>query len=156
MGENVTTIHITGTLSSVLIMDLIDKYPDLCEITCPPSVYDRTSKRYIDALEQLDIEVKKKYEWGAKSRTNGEEEIVLDLAKKGLNAGEISEKLNMKINRVYYLLRKNKDNVKFNNYKRKYNHSEVKSLNEEGLNAREISEKLDIPLRTVYYILNKK
>ncbi|MDO5859797.1 hypothetical protein [Methanobrevibacter sp.] len=156
MDENVTTIHITEVLSSSLIMDLMDEYPNLSEITCSPSVYDRTSKKYIDALNQLDIEVKKKYNWGAKSRTNGEEKIVLDLAKKGYTAREISEKLNIKLNRVYYLLRKNKDNVKFDDYKRKYDYSDVKSLKDEGLTAKEISENLDIPLRTVYYILNKK
>ena len=110
----------------------------------------------IDALRQLDIEVKKKYEWGAKSQSNGMEYEVLDLAKEGFTAREISEKLSIKLNRVYYLLRKNKDNVKFDNYKRKHNHSEVKSLKEKGLSANEISEKLDMPLRTVYYILNKK
>ena len=119
-------------------------------------MYDRTSKNYIDALEQLDIVVKKKYNWGAKSKTNGEEDIVLDLAKKGLTVREISKKLDMKINRVYYLLRKNKDEIKLDDYKRKNNHSEVKALKDEGFSAKEISQKLDIPLRSVYYILNKK
>ena len=156
MDEYVTTIHITEVLSSSLIMDLIDEYPNLCEITCSPSVYERTSKNYIDALEQLDIEVNKKYNWGAKSQTNGEEKTVLDLAKQGLNAREISEKLDMKLNRVYYLLRKNKDDVKFDDYKRKYDYSEVRALKEDGLKPKEISEKLNIPLRSVYYILNKK
>ena len=156
MDEGVTTVHVTEVLSSVRIMDLMDKYPNLSEITCSPSVYERTSKNYIDALEQLDIEVKKKYEWGAKSRSNGEEDVVLDLAKKGCSAREIAEELGIKLNRVYYLLRKNNENVKFDNYKRKYNHSEVKSLSEKGLEASEISKKLDIPLRTVYYILNRK
>ena len=88
MDEDLTTIHITEALSSSLIMDLMDEYPNLREITCAPSVYERTPKNYIDALEQLDIEVNKKYNWGAKSQTNGEEKIVLDLAKKGLNARE--------------------------------------------------------------------
>lgn len=156
MDESVTTIHVTEVLSSAIIVDLIDKYPNLCEITCSPSVYERTSKNYIDALEQLDIEVKKKYEWGAKSQSNGMEHEVLKLAKEGLTAKEISEKLDMKLNRVYYLLRKNKENIKFDDYNRKHDHSEVKSLKEDGLTAREISEKLDMPLRTVYYILNKK
>lgn len=156
MDESVTTIHVTEVLSSSMIMDLIDEYPNLSEITCSPSVYNRTSKNYIDALEQLDIEVRKKYDWGAKSKSNGAEYEVLKLAKDGLTAREISEKLDMKLNRVYYLLRKNKDNFKFDDYKRKYDHDEVKSLKEDGLTAREISEKLDMPLRTVYYILNKK
>ena len=156
MDESVTTIHVTEVLSSAIIVELIDKYPNLCEITCSPSVYERTSKNYIDALEQLDIEVKKKYEWGAKSQSNGMEHEVLQFAKEGLTAKEISEKLDMKLNRVYYLLRKNNDDVKFDDYKRKYDYKEVKSLKDDGLTAREISERLDMPLRTVYYILNKK
>ena len=156
MDESVTKIHVTKVLSSAMIVDLIDKYPNLSEITCPPSVYNRTSKNYIGALKQLDIEVSKKYNWGAKSRTNGIEKTVLNLAKDGITAREISRKLEININRVYYLLRKNKEDVKFDNYKRKNNHSEVKALKDEGFSAKEISQNLDIPLRSVYYILNKK
>ena len=154
MDENVTTIHITKVLSSSMIVELIDEYPNLSEITCAPSVYDRTSKTYIDALSQLDIEVVKKYNWGAESKTNGAEFEVLRLSDEGLKPKEIAEKLDISLNRDYYLLKKG--NADFDNRKRKYDHSEVKSLKDEGLSAKEISEKLDIPLRTVYYILNKK
>ena len=154
MDEDVTTIHITKALSSSMIVELIEEYPNLSRITCSPSVYNRTSKTYIDALEQLDIEVEKKYNWGAKSQTEGIEFEVLKLSNEGLKPKEIAEKLNMTLNRVYYLLRKSK--AKFDNRKRKYNHTEIKNLKDEGLCAKEISEKLDIPLRSVYYILNKK
>ena len=154
MDEDVTTVHITKALSSSMIVELIEEYPNLCEITCSPSVYQRTSKTYIDALSQLDIEVVKKYNWGAKSKTNGIEFEVLKLSNEGLKPKEISEKLNITLNRVYYLLRKSEAN--FDNRKRKYNHAEIKNLKSEGLSAKEISKKLDIPLRTVYYILNKK
>lgn len=154
MDENTTTVHITKALSSMMIVDLIEKYPNLSKITCSPSVYARTSKTYIDALEQLDIEVCRKYNWGAKSKSNGAEFEVLKLSDEGLSAKEISQKLEISINRVYYLLKKS--NATFDNRKRKNNHEEVKNLKAEGLSAKEISEKLDIPLRSVYYILNKK
>lgn len=152
--EDVTTVHITKALSSSMIVELIEEYPNLSLITCSPSVYDRTSKTYIDALKQLDIDVDKKYNWGAKSQTEGIEFEVLRLSNEGLKPKEIAEKLNMTLNRVYYLLRKSKAN--FDNRKRKYNHAEIKNLKDEGLSAKEISAKLDIPLRSVYYILNKK
>jgi hypothetical protein len=154
MDEDVTTIHITQALSSSMIVELIDKYPNLEEITCSPSVYKRTSKTYIDALGQLDIEVNQKYEWGAKSKSNGIEFYVQKLSNEGLTARQISQKLDISLNRVYYLLRKS--NTDFDNRKRKYDHEEIKQLKKEGLSAKEISEKLDIPLRTVYYILNKR
>jgi hypothetical protein len=154
MDEDITTIHITKALSSSMIVELIDKYPNLEEITCSPSVYRRTSKRYIDALSQLDINVKIQYKWGAKSKSNGIEFYVLKLSNEGLTAKQISQKLDISLNRVYYLLKKS--NANFDNRKRKYDHAEIKQLRNDGLSAKEISDKLDIPLRSVYYILNKK
>ncbi len=154
MDGDVTTIHITQALSSSMIVDLIEKYPNLEEITCSTSVFKRTSKKYIDALKQLDINVTIKYEWGANSESNGIEFYVKKLSDEGMTAKQISQKLNMKLSRVYYLLRKSK--AKFDNRVRKHDHSEIKRLNEEGLTAKEISEELDIPLRSVYYVLNGK
>ena len=71
-----------------------------------------------------------------------------------MTAKQISQKLDISLNRVYYLLRKGKAN--FDNRKRKYDHSEIKRLKSEGWSAKEIADKLDMPLRSVYYILNKK
>ena len=154
MDENVTTVHITRALTSALIVELIEEYPNLEVITCASSVYKRTSDRYIEALKQLDIEVKIQYDWGAKSKSQGAEFKVLKLSNKGLKPKEIAEKLDISLNRVYYLL--NKSKASFDNRKRKHNHGAVKRLKSDGLSAKEISLELDIPLRSVYYILNKK
>lgn len=154
MTENITTVHISKTLSSSMIVDLIEKFPNLVEITCPPSIYKRTSKTYINALNELDITVQIKYNWGAKAKSNGIEFYVSKLSDEGLTAKQISKKLDIPLNRVYYLLRK--ANTNFNNRKRKYNYEEVRKLKNDGLSVKEISDKLDIPTRTVYYILNKK
>ena len=154
MDKKVTSIHITKALSSSMIIDLIDEYPDLEEITCAPSVYKRTSQTYIDALKEVGINVKKKYEWGAKSKSNGIEFYVVKLSNEGMTARQISQKLDISLNRVYYLLKKGKAN--FDNRKRKHDHSEIKRLKSEGWSAKEIADKLDMPIRSVYYILNKK
>ena len=154
MDENVTTIHVTKPLTTLTIVALLEEYPNLCEITCSPSVYKRTSSDYIDALKKVGIKVTEKYKWGAKSQTNGAEFEVLELSNSGLKPREIAQKLDITINRVYYLLKK--ANANFDNRPRKHNHDEVKLLKDEGLKPREIAEKLDIPIRTVYYILNKK
>ncbi len=156
MDESVISIHITKGLTSATILDLIEEYPNLEEITCAPSIFNRVSKDYIQALEQLDITVSKKYNWGAKAKYSSLEKDILNLAKEGKKAKEIASLLDINLNKVYYLLRKNKDGVKFNSYSKKYDHEEVKSLKNDGLKPKEISLKLDIPLRTVYYILNKK
>jgi len=154
MDEDTTTIHITKTLTSSMIVELIDEYPNLEEITCSPSVFNRTSNTYIDALKQLDINVKRKYDWGAKSRSNGIEFYVLKLSNEGLTPKQISQKLEISLNRVYYLLKK--ADAQFDNRKRKYDYEEIKQLKRDGSKPKEIAEKLDIPLRSVYYILNKK
>ncbi|WP_405306174.1 hypothetical protein [Methanobrevibacter sp.] len=154
MDEKVITIHITKAMSSSMIVNLMDEYPNLEEITCAPSVYKRTSKKYIKALKTLGIEVRTKYKWGAESRSNGIEFYVAKLSGEGLSARQISQKLDIPLSRVYYLLKKSKTN--FDNRKRKHDHTEIKRLKEDGWTAKEIAEKLDMPLRSVYYILNKK
>lgn len=154
MNKDVTTIHITKALSSSMIVTLIDEYQNLEEITCPPSVYKRTSKKYIEALKGVGIEVRIQYNWGAKSKSKDIEFYVLKLSNEGLAAKQISQKLDISLNRTYYLLKKSKAN--FDNRKRKYNHAEIRQLRKDGLSPKEISERLDIPLRTVYYIINKK
>ena len=152
MDDEVTTVHVSKTLTSASIVDLLERYPNLVEITCPPSVYKRTSKKYIDALEHLNIKVKKKYNWGAKPKSDRMEFKVFKLSSQGLKPKEIAQKLGITLNRVYYLL--NISEAKFDNRIRKHNHREIKRLKKEGLSAKEIADKLDIPLRSVYYILN--
>ncbi len=152
--DDVTTIHITEALSSSRIVELMDRYENLEEITCSPSVYKRTSKTYIDALAQLDIDVRIEYNWGAKSKSNDIEFYVKKLSDEGLTAKQIAQKLDIKLNRVYYLLKKSK--ADFDNRNRKNDHDMIRQLKEDGLSAKEISEKLGVPVRSVYYVLNKK
>ena len=90
MDEDVTSVHITKGLTSSTILDLIEEYPNLEEITCRPSIFNRISKNYIDALDQLDITVSKKYNWGAKPKYSSLEEDILNLAKEGKKAKEIA------------------------------------------------------------------
>ena len=159
MDENITTIHITEVLSSSKIIELIEEYPNLDTITCSPSVFNRISKSYIEALNNLDIDVKTEYKWGAKPIYSHQEGNVLKMAKEGYGASEIAQELDIPLSRVYHLVRKSDDEFKFNNYKRKYDDNEknlIKSLKDQGESAKSISSQLNIPLRTVYYILNKK
>ena len=90
MDEDVTSIHITEVLSSLKIMDLLEEYPNLEKITCSPSVYNRTSNKYIEALNQLDIDVVKEYHWGASKKPCDYEEELLQLASEGYKAAEIA------------------------------------------------------------------
>ncbi len=154
MDEDVTSVHVTKALTSSMVMDLLEEYPNLEKITCAPSVYNRTSDDYIYALKQLDIDIVKEYHWGNSKQSCDYEEELLQLAREGYKAAEIADIFDIPLNRVYYLLRRNK--VKLNTSTKKHDYAEIKSLRQDGLKPKEISDKLNIPLRSVYYILNNK
>ncbi len=149
----------TSALSSKRIIELIDEYPSLKLITCPKSLYDRIPQKYLDALEQLDIEVKIEYNPGVKPKFSKEFiDELMELKKEGLAPKEISQKLDISIKQVYYILEKY-SNIKLKGHKRKYSDKlkeEVRQLKYNGLTVKEISKKTDIPIRTIYYILNNK
>jgi len=147
-------IHVSETLSSAMIVNLLEKYPNLEKITCPPSIYNRISKNYINALEQLDIKLEVEYQWGNTKQSCDYEDELLKLASEGYKASQIAEILDINVNRVYYLLRRNKKKLSTNT--KKHDYDKVRKLYNENVTPKEISEQLNIPLRSVYYILNKK
>ncbi|KZX14835.1 helix-turn-helix domain of resolvase [Methanobrevibacter cuticularis] len=152
-------VHINSPLTSKKIIELIDNYPNLQIITCPPSLYNRISKKYLDALEELGISTEIEYNWGSEKKYNDEcREEVISSIKNGLSPLEIAKKLDISIKTVYYLKDKNlneKITLK-RGKKRKYSEEsrkKVKKLSKEGMSAKVISKQENIPLRTVYYIL---
>ena len=50
-------VHVNKPLSSKLIIEILDENPDLEEINCPLSLYERTSEVYLDALGELGITI---------------------------------------------------------------------------------------------------
>ena len=148
-------IYINRPLSSQVIMELLDKYPDLKKIKSPKSLYIRTSKKYLDALSKLGIEVEPVIKRGRPKKYGvNESEKVHDMLMEGFTPKEISEKLDIPLKTVYYL----KDTELKRGRKPKYSketENEVKKLHEEGFTPKEISEKLDIPLRTIYSLIKR-
>ncbi len=147
-------VHVSQQLSSSKIMELLDKNPDLERIKCPRSIYLRTSKKYLDALSELGIEVEPVTQMGRPKKYKKEPEIIQKLLDDGKTPDEVAEILNIPVKTVYYL-----KSSKFRRGRRsKYSseiHAELTKLHKNGASAREISEKLQIPLRTVYYLLKQ-
>ena len=136
-------------------MELLDKYPQLKKIKCPSSLYLRTSKKYLDALSELGIEVEPVIKRG-RPKKYGETEgkIIQKMLNEGKSPKEIAEKLEIPLKTVYYL----KDTKLKRGRKPKYSketEDEVKKLHKNGLSVKDISEKLKIPLRTVYCLLKR-
>ncbi|MBR0472174.1 MAG: helix-turn-helix domain-containing protein [Methanosphaera sp.] len=146
-------VHVTKPLSSKLIIELLDENPDLEEINCPLSLYERTSEIYLDALAELGIVINiiesrgrpKKYDDDLKEKID-------EMLDSGLSVKTIASKLNISSKTVYYL-KKNKlkqgPKSKYSNKTKK----EIFDMRNEGIPVKKISEKMNIPIRTIYYIL---
>jgi hypothetical protein len=148
-------IYVKKALSSHVIMEILDKYPDLKKIKTPKSLYSRTSKKYLKALRELGIEVEPVIKRGRPKKYGANEvKEIHDMLDDGFNPKEIAEKLNMPLKTVYYL----KDVKLKRGRKPKYSKETsmmIKNLHDDGISAKEISGKLDIPLRTVYFLIKQ-
>jgi len=150
----VNEVYVSEQLSSRKIMELLDKYPDLEKIRCPQSLYLRISKKYLEALSELGIEVEPVTKIGRPKKYTEESEDVQKLLDEGKSPKEISEILKISLKTVYYL----KNSKLKRGRKSKYppeTEDQVKKLYHDGVPTREISQNLEIPLRTVYYFLKR-
>lgn len=148
-------VHVNKPLSSKLIIEILDENPDLEEINCPLSLYERTSEIYLDALSELGININiiesrgrpKKYDDNLKNSIN-------EMISSGLSVKTIASRLNIDTKTVYYL---KKDKLK-QGPKSKYSDKtkqEIIKLKNNGIPVTKISKDLNIPVRTIYYILKK-
>ena len=156
---NAVEIHISNQLTSQKIIQLMDTYPSLKRITCPQSIYNRISPKYIKALDELGVSIEVKYNWGKRKYSMTQINQVVDLFNEGKRSKDIASILDMPVSNVDYIKSKYFDKINVKHYKRKYDDQcrlKVKSLREEGLKPKDISKELNIPVRSVYYILNKK
>jgi hypothetical protein len=148
-------IYFNKPLSFSKIMELLDQYPDLKKINCPPSLYSRTSTKYLEALDELGIAVVPVEKKGRPKKYKVEKAIkIQELLKSGQTPDEISKTVDMPLNTVYYL----KDSPLKPGRKNKYSPQqvqEVKNLKKEGIPVKEIASRLEIPIRTVYSLLKR-
>lgn len=146
-------IHVNKTLTSRLIIEILDNNPDLEEIECPQSLYERTSETYLDALGELGIKISvieqrgrpKKYDENLKSQINS-------MIDEGLNPKAIAKRLHIDVKTVYYLKNKKLKQGPKSKYSDETKR-EIFELRENDVSVKTISSLLDIPVRTIYYIL---
>jgi len=148
-------IYVNKPLSFSRIMELLDQYPDLKKISCPPSLYSRISPKYIEALNELGVSVVSVEKKGRPKKYDEKyTQKIQHLLKSGITPLEISETLGIPLKTVYYL----KESPLKRGRKMKYDHhkvKKVKNLYTKGVPARDISKDLRIPLRTVYSLLKR-
>lgn len=149
-------VYVNQPLTSRKIMALLDQNPDLKEISCPTSIYLRTSSKYLEALEELGINVKSVERRGQPKKYSQKDRVLVNkLLKEGKTPKQISGQMGIPLKSVYYL---KKDLKLKKGRKSKYNektHITIKKMAKQGVSAKEISLRLKIPLRTVYHILKR-
>lgn len=146
-------IHVDKALSSKYILKLLDENPDLEVIECPQSLYERTSDTYLEALDELGIQIvinenrgrPKKYDSNLVKKIN-------EMINSGIYPKAVAKKLHLDLKTVYYL----KDKKLKQGPKSKYSEDtrqEIVKLKKKGTSVKNISSMLDIPVRTIYHIL---
>lgn len=151
-----STIHVNKPLSSRLIIELLDENPDLEEIECPQSLYERTSQTYLDALNELGITISviehrgrpRKYDEGLRNTIN-------EMINSGIKPKAIAKRLHIDQKTVYYLKNKKLKQGPASKYSDD-TRQQIVDLKSKGTPVKIISKMLDIPIRTVYYILKKE
>jgi len=148
-------IYMNKPLSLGRIMELLNKYPNLKKIGCPPSLYSRISPKYLQALDELGVKVEPVEKKGRPKKYNNKDtEKVELLLKSGHTPREIAETLKIPLKSVYYL----KNSPLTQGRKIQYDAQQVqkvKNLYKNGVSAKEISNNLKIPIRTVYSLLKR-
>lgn len=152
----VDEIYVNEPLSSKKIMEILQKHPNIKVIKCPSSLYPRISKKYVNALNELGVEVIPIQKKGRpKKYDEAEVELIQQMLQQGLTPQEAADKTGLPLKTIYYL----KKTPMTRGRKSKYTaetEAEIKKLyEEEGLRVKEISDRLGIPLRTVYSIIKK-
>ena len=89
-------VHVNKPLSSKLIIEILDENPDLEEINCPLSLYERTSKIYLDALSELGIKINVIESRGRPKKYDDElKNTIENMVRSGLSVKTIASRLNI-------------------------------------------------------------
>ncbi|HDZ35596.1 MAG TPA: DUF1699 domain-containing protein [Thermococcus sp.] len=106
LNEEVTEVYINLRPSKEILVRILERAPNVRKISCPPSLYPKVSRRVINALAQMGIDlVPESYPRG-RPRKYDERTIreVQDLLRKGVPAKEVSARTGIPLRTVYYIM----------------------------------------------------
>lgn len=151
----VEEIYVSQPLTIQRIMEILELHPDLMKIKCPPSLYVRTSPKYLDALRNLGVAVEPEKRMGRPPKY-GDKEIdkVNELLSQGKTPQDIALETEIPLKSIYPMIQGKLTLGR----PRKYDAETVKRLkilHKSGMSAREISKQLNMPVRSVYFLMKK-
>ncbi len=149
-------VHVNKPLTSRIIIELLDNNPDLEEIECPGSLYERTSSVYLDALKELGIDITIVEQRG---RPRKYDELTTQsinrMIDEGLTPDTIAKRLHINVKTVYYLKSKKLKQGPKSKYSQE-TRDEIVELRERDIPVKIISSRMNIPVRTIYHILKNE
>ncbi len=108
LGPEVTEVYINLRPTKEIVVRILESAPNVRRISCPPSLYPKVSKKIINALEQLGIELvpEKRLRGRPKKYDEKTVKLVREMAGMGIPMREISERLGIPLRTVYYMVEK--------------------------------------------------
>ncbi|ANF23450.1 DUF1699 family protein [Thermococcus piezophilus] len=108
LNEEVTEVYINLRPTKEILVRILERAPNVRKISCPPSLYPKVSKKAINALAQMGIELVPGGYPRGRPRKYDERTIreVYDLIRKGVTPKEISSRMGIPLRTVYYLIEK--------------------------------------------------
>ncbi len=100
-------VYVPRRISRALAAELIRRFPRLKRIYVPQSVLQQTSRRVIEALKHVGIDVLPTGRGRGRPRKYGEEiaKRAREMREQGKSAREIAEALGIPLRTVYHILR---------------------------------------------------
>lgn len=107
VNANTIAIYINKRPSLPIILELLNKAPNLKVIYLPPSIYLSTSKRIINSLKSVNVVVKPiTVKKGRPPKyTHIHQSKIMELRRLGYSISEISSKTGIPRRSIYYLLK---------------------------------------------------
>jgi hypothetical protein len=108
LHDGVTEVYVNLRPTKEIVVHILERAPNVRRISCPPSLYPKVSKKVINALSQIGVELVPEGCPRGRPRKYDEETVrqVQELLRQGTPAKEISQNLGIPLRTVYYLVEK--------------------------------------------------
>ncbi|ASJ02961.1 DNA-binding protein [Thermococcus profundus] len=106
LGPDVTEVYINLRPTKEIVVRILENAPNVRRISCPPSLYPKVSKKIINALAQIGVQLVPEGYPRGRPRKYKEETVrtVLNMFSSGKGPKEISRTLGIPLRTVYYLI----------------------------------------------------
>lgn len=106
LSEDVTEVYINLRPTKEILVHILERAPNVRRISCPPSLYPKVSKKIIQALSQMGIQLVPEGYPRGRPRKYDEKTVtaVMTLIQQGVPPKEISSRMGIPLRTVYYML----------------------------------------------------